>query len=108
MVTGFASKFYDNDIVRDLVSLRILQVLRSLSWNSLTMANSDYGCCYYFCCSTILSVFLLAFLSAVEKGDKETVSSYIRHTEKWKIAKGEVRRVVLNQKVKTSILSRRI
>ncbi|XP_065845453.1 NF-kappa-B inhibitor alpha-like isoform X2 [Oscarella lobularis] len=31
-----------------------------------------------------------AFLSAVEEGDKETVSSYIRrYPEKWKTAKGE-------------------
>ena len=47
---------YDNDIVRDLVSLRILRVLRSLSWNSLTMGNSVYGCYYSFCCSTILTI----------------------------------------------------
>ena len=56
-----------------------------------------------------LRVLLLAFLSAVEKGDKVTVSSYIRrYPKKWKTASKKVRRVVSNQKVKTSIVSRRI
>ena len=60
MTTGFTSKFYSmvigmrdgNDIVRVLVHCASS---KSLSWNSLTMANSDDSCRYSFCCSTILT-----------------------------------------------------